>query len=196
MKTVGRHTVVALCMTLALCSCGGNARQGQEDGSDYYMVASSAEDSVSAATGVRCQQTIEANIDTTYQGKRYHSHVVRRADESLPQITDENGVRYHDNRITLRLTSGGNKVLERDFLKSSFAEYLDADFMEHAILEGLTFDKVVSGGLQYVASVGYPESDLYVPFSIVVSARGGVTIREADLLDSDDADSLNQDQQQ
>ena len=195
MKTVGRHTAVALCMALALCSCGGNARQGQEN-NDYYMVASSADDSVSAATGVRIQQTIEASIDTTYQGKQYHSYVMRRADESLPQATDENGVRYMDNRITLRITSGGSKVLERDFLKSSFAQYLDADFMEHATLEGLTFDKVVTGGLQYIASVGYPESDLYVPFSIVVSARGDVTIREADLLDSEDADSLNQDQQQ
>lgn len=195
MKTVGRHTAIALCTALALCSCGGNARQGQEN-NDYYMVASSADDSTSAATGVRIQQTIEASIDTTYQGKQYHSYVMRRADESLPQATDENGVRYMDNRITLRITSGGSKVLERDFLKSSFAQYLDADFMEHATLEGLTFDKVVTGGLQYIASVGYPESDLYVPFSIVVSARGDVTIREADLLDSEDADSLNQDQQQ
>lgn len=195
MKTVGRHTAAVLCMALALCSCGGNARQGQ-DGTDYYMVASSAEDSVSAVTGVRSLQTIEASIDTVYRGEPYHSYVVRRADESLPQVSDESGARYLDNRITLRLTSGSSKVLERDFLKSSFAQYLDSDFLEHALLEGLTFDKVVPDGLQYIASVGYPESDLYVPFSVVVSARGDVTIRKSDLLDSDDADSISQGQQQ
>ncbi len=195
MKTVGRHTAAVLCMALALCSCGGNARQGQDGGTDYYMVAS-AEDSVSAVTGVRSLQTIEASIDTVYRGKPYHSYVVRRADESLPQVSDESGARYLDNRITLRLTSGSSKVLERDFLKSSFAQYLDSDFLEHALLEGLTFDKVVPDGLQYIASVGYPESDLYVPFSVVVSARGDVTIRKSDLLDSDDADSISQGQQQ
>ena len=195
MKTVGRHTAAVLCMALALCSCGGNARQGQ-DGTDYYMVASSAEDSVSAVTGVRSLQTIEASIDTVYRGKPYHSYVVRRVDESLPQVSDESGARYLDNRITLRLTSGSSKVLERDFLKSSFAQYLDSDFLEHALLEGLTFDKVVPDGLQYIASIGYPESDLYVPFSVVVSARGDVTIRKSDLLDSDDADSISQGQQQ
>ncbi len=196
MKIAGRHPAVVLCVALALCSCGGKARQGQ-DGTDYYMVASSAEDSVSAVTGVRSLQTIEATVDTVYRGKQCHSYVVRRADESLPQVSsDESGARYLDNRITLRLTVGGSKVLERDFLKSSFAQYLDSDFLEHALLEGLTFDKVVPDGLRYVASVGYPESDLYVPFSVVVSTRGDVTISKSDLLDSDDADSISQGQQQ
>lgn len=194
MKTAGGHPLVMLCMALVLCSCGSNARQGQ--GTDYYMAVSSAEDSVSAVTGVRSLQTIEADVDTVYRGKPYHSYVVRRADESLPQVSDESGARYLDNRITLRLTCSGNKVLERDFLKSSFAQYLDSDFLEHALLEGLTFDKIVPDGLQYIASVGYPESDLYVPFSVVVSARGDVTIRKADLFDNDDADSISQGQPQ
>lgn len=171
--------ILTAAAALALSSCGGGNTAGQADG--YYMA--SREDSVSAQTGTRSLQTIEAQLDTAYAGRRFHSYVVRRADESLPTVTDDDGNRYLDNRITLRLTSGQEKVLERDFLKTDFAKYLDSTFLKNSILEGLTFDRIVAGGLQYAASVSYPESDLYVPFNVLVTPRGSVSISKADMLD-------------
>ena len=97
----------------------------------------------------------------TYKGKEYHSSVVRRPDESLPVVTNEEGDKFVDNRITLRLTCSGKQLIERSFTKESFASVVDARFMKYAILEGIVFNKTTPQGIVYAASVGYPESDLY-----------------------------------
>lgn len=41
-----------------------------------------------------------------------------------------------DNRITLRITCGGKRVVDKVFTKDNFASLVDAKFMKYSILEG------------------------------------------------------------
>ena len=67
--------------------------------------------------------------------------MVRRPDDSLPVVINEQGDKFVDNSITLRITSGGKSIVDKVFTKESFASLVDAKFMKHSILEGLVYDK-------------------------------------------------------
>ena len=53
------------------------------------------------------------------------------------------------------------------------------------ILEGIVYDKTTPEGIVYAASVCYPQTDLYVPLSITVTADGKMSIKKVDMLEDD-----------
>ena len=133
--------------------------------------------------GLQRMQVSEVKAKVTFRGKEYHSTVVRRPDESLPKVTNEQGEKFVDNRITLTLTCGGKTVLQRTFTKESFASLVDAKFMKYALLEGVVLDEPSQQGIVYAASVGYPQSDLYVPLRLTVTPDGKLTMSKDELMD-------------
>lgn len=118
------------------------------------------------------------------KGKKYAYDIVREANDSMPTVTDDAGERYADNYIRLRINQGDRQIFNRLFTKNSFKEYLEKDFSSKAILEGMAFDKAVDNGLRFSASVSYPNSDIFIPFSITVSPDGSCTIAKDEILDT------------
>jgi hypothetical protein len=168
-----------MCLSLlALASC--HKRPARKN-PDNYVVESIAKDEVS--NEIHQLQTISATSTADFKGRTYTMNVVRRADASLPIVTDVQGVKYYDNIITVRVSNGSREILNKEFTKHSFASYLEVDFLERSILEGLVFDKVTDDGLMFAASVSYPESDLYVPFHVIVLPNGALSIDKADMMD-------------
>ena len=135
-------------------------------------------------------QVSDVKTTFTYKGKEYRSSVVRQPDESLPVVTDEQGGKFIDNRITLRIMSGGKQVVDKVFTKESFASLVDARFMKYAILEGLVFDQTTPGGMIYAASVCYPQSDLYVPIRLTITADGNISMAKEELMEDYQPDSI------
>lgn len=170
------YIILALFL-LALASC--NTRTKKDP--DNYVVESIQEEVVSKE--IHQLQTIEASSEAEFKGRTYNMKVVRRADSTLPVVTDVQGLKYYDNTITLEVSTGGKLFANKIFNKNTFASYLEADFLKHSILEGLVFDKVTDDGLMFAASVSYPESDLYVPFHVLVLPNGNLSIDKADLMD-------------
>lgn len=112
--------------------------------------------------------------------------VERHADTSLPQAVDEQGNRYYDNRITVRvMRPDGTEFFSRTFSKADFAQYVDADDDNGALL-GIVFDRVDGASLRFAASVGSPDSmsDEYVPLVLTIGRGGGVAIAKDTQLDT------------
>ena len=130
-------------------------------------------------------QSSDAKDQISFRGKEYLSVVTRRPDETLPVVKHEEGGSYVDNRITLRLTCGAKQLVNKAFTKKDFSSLIEPAFMKHALLEGIVFDKTTPQGFVYAASVGYPDSDLYYPIRITISADGKITMAKADLLGDD-----------
>jgi len=164
-------------MAVTLSSC----HQRTQKDPDNYVVEAIKPDVIS--TEIHELQTIKATSQAEFKGKMYDMTVVRRADSTLPIVTDVQGLKYYDNTITLEVTTGGKIFADKIFNKNTFASYLEADFLKHSILEGLVFDKVTENGLMFAASVSYPESDLYVPFHITLLPNGSLSIDKADLME-------------
>ena len=85
----------------------------------------------------------------------------------------------------LHLTRGNETVLNKTFTKNDFSSVVDAKFLSKSILEGIEYDKTTPQGIVYAASVCYPQTDLYMPLSITITADGKMSIQKVDMLEED-----------
>lgn len=130
-------------------------------------------------------------------GTSYNVTVSRKADTAQPQVADANGNKYYDNTISVRITrKDGSEFYNRTFTKSTFAPYMDKDFLKTSVLYSIVPVEATSAGLVLAASVGSPNqmvSDEYVPFTLTVSRQGALTISKDQKLDSSNADDGSED---
>lgn len=170
--------LLLLPLVVAIVACGGKSGSSKKESTLATM------DSVDSH-GLQRMQTSKSEIDIQFKGKDYHSLVSRTPDESLPHVSNEMGDTYVDNKIVLRLTRGGATVVNKTFTKNDFSSVVDANFLSKSVLEGIVYDKTTSQGIVYAASVCYPQTDLYVPLSITITADGKMSIRKVDVLEED-----------
>lgn len=116
-----------------------------------------------------------------WQGKQYAVSISRRADTSLPMITDDTGSKYYDNKITVRVTRpDGTTFFDRTFGKADFSGVIGENYMKKSALLGIVVDHADGESLVLAASVGAPDvlSDDYVPLLITLSRMGNVSIEK------------------
>ena len=130
-------------------------------------------------------QEYKQTKDIEWLHKDYQVEVRRVADDSLKMVKDENGQKFVDNRITIRIMrSDGSVFFNQPFTKAAFEKFLDDDYRQTGILEGLVFDRVDGPQLVFAASVSHPQTDEYVPMVVTVSNFGTVGIKPDTELDT------------
>lgn len=175
MKNIVYFWICVLMCLLSACS----SRKKEENTSGVQVLMKDSVDE----NGLQRMQVSDSKTTFTYKGKEYQSSVLRRPDETLPVVTNEQGEKYVDNRITLRIISGGKTIVDKVFTKENFASLVDAGFLKRSILEGLVYDKTTPQGIVYAASISYPQTDLYIPLSLTVTADGTVSIAKNEMLE-------------
>lgn len=127
--------------------------------------------------------------DIDWNGSMVTSEIRRVADDSLRMVADETGQKHIDNRITLTVSRpDGSVFLKKTFTKATFDAYLDDDYRNTGILEGLVFDKVEGGRLRFAASVSHPQTDEYIPLVVDISRDGAMTMARDTQLDTNGSD--------
>ncbi|WP_289293783.1 MULTISPECIES: DUF4738 domain-containing protein [Bacteroides] len=159
-----------------LTACSGGSKKTDE-GSLILM-----QDSVDNR-GLQRMQVSKAEVDIKFKGKDYHSFISRTPDEDLPLVKNEMGNTFVDNKIQLRLTRGSEQVFNMTFTKKNFSSIVSDDFLSKSILEGMVYNKTTPQGIVYAASVCYPQTDLYVPISITITADGKMTMEKEESLE-------------
>lgn len=128
-------------------------------------------------------------------GAAYKITIKRAADKSLDVVTDEDGRRYYDNRISLLITrEDGSEFYSRTFTKEDFHSITPEKYHKEGVLLGFMFDKIDLNKLHFGASVGSPNplSDEYVPLEVVLDNLGGIKITESsDFVTGSDNDKIN-----
>lgn len=133
--------------------------------------------------------------DVQWLNKKYQVIVSRTADEGLPMVKDETGQEFVDNQISVRvIRSDGSVFFDKSFTKAAFNNYLNDDYSQTGILEGLVFDKVDGNQLVFAASVCHPQTDEYIPLILTVSNFGDVAIRPDTELDTSGNVSADEDE--
>lgn len=179
------YSLYLVCASVIFFTACSSQDKNKKDGTQVLM-----QDSTEIA-GPQRMQVSDVKTSFTYKGKEYQSSVVRRPDESLPIVKNEQGEKFVDNRITLRITCGGKQVVDKVFTKDNFASLVDAKFMKYSILEGLVYDKTTPQGIIYAASVCYPQSDLYVPIRLTITADGKISMAKEELMEDYQTDSID-----
>src|SRR5574344_409229 len=111
--------------------------------------------------------------------KTYKILVERKADTKLDIVTDENGTKFYDNEITVRiLRSDDTEFYSRKFTKDDFKDCVDKNFAKHSVLLGIVYYEIDGNNLRFAASFGAPDkmSDEYVPLSVRISNMGTTKI--------------------
>ena len=149
------------------------------------------------------EQTIEYQSyeqpDTTCSVQRmkdYHYHekiedgnvhfsydITRKADETLPTITSEDNMVFADNYIRLKISKGDTEILNKTFTKQTFKPFIDQDFYNKSILEGMAFHKIDGKNLRFVSSISYPETDMFILCAITIAPDGTYSITKEDNLE-------------
>ena len=117
---------ILVCASVIFFTACSSQDKNKKDGTQVLM-----QDSTEIA-GPQRMQVSDVKTSFTYKGKEYQSSVVRRPDESLPIVKNEQGEKFVDNRITLRITCGGKQVVDKVFTKDNFASLVDAKFMKYS----------------------------------------------------------------
>lgn len=139
-------------------------------------------------------QEYKKTTDVAWLGKNYQVEVHRVADDSLKMVKDENGQKFVDNRISVKvMRSDGSVFFSRSFTKAAFEPYLNNDYRQTGVLEGLVYDKVEGNNLFFAASVSHPQTDEYIPLVVSVSNFGEVGIRLDTDLDTNGGNEANTD---
>ena len=164
MKRIFFMASIAVCV---MVGCKSEPKDIQEEHKRIFQV-----ESVGDASGLQQMQVSKIKQDIVCKDKKYQLIVEREPNPALPHVKSEMGV-FLDNNISVR------KLFEKVFTKRDFANYLTEEYLASSVLEGLVFDDVKTGNkktITLVASVSYPMTDLYTPFTIVISDAGNMTI--------------------
>ena len=165
-------------LSMAAASCGDKPK------SDNIIVRKQSAAPRKHPTQEMSPYEQKRNIE--WLGATYKVCIERKADRSLPLTQDEQGNKYYDNRITVRILRGDGSVFyDRTFTKADFSAYVSSINSKGALL-GVVFDRADGETLRFAASVGSPDrmSDEYDPLVVGVSRTGGTTISKDQKLDT------------
>lgn len=166
---------VLTCVAVAAIVAGCTGKKKSED-----IIVATVE-SPKPQPPIRMQDYLQMK-DIVWLGKKYQVEIHRAPDDSLKMVKNEEGQKFVDNRISIRvIRSDGSVFFNRSFTKGFFDKCLNDDYRNTGILEGLVFDRVDANNLLFAASVSHPQTDEYIPMILTLSNFGDVDIR----LDSD-----------
>ncbi len=172
-----KHIILFTLCAMILCCWSCSSRQKNSEENNLLLMKENA-----VSDGIQRMQMSDARHTFIYGGKEYSSTVVRRPDDTLPVVVNEQGDRFADNSIWLKLEADGKMIVDKVFTKGFFSSWIDADFLVHAILEGMVYDKTTSAGIHYAASICYPQTDLYIPLLITITPGGVISVTRNELL--------------
>jgi hypothetical protein len=70
-------------------------------------------------------------------------------------------------------------MFSKVFTKHTFASHITPSYLPRSVLEGVVFDDVKTAEnneITLAASVSYPMTDMYIPFTIVISQEGRMSL--------------------
>ena len=115
--------------------------------------------------------------DSLMQGSRKVVYTIsREADDNLPIVEDEYGVKFKDNRYQLKVVKDGKALFGRSFTKADFKSHLSGEIEKYGIMDGMRFNYAQEGKLYFNACISLPESDMTCPFILTIGPDGSYTI--------------------
>lgn len=171
MKLANLLTATFLFIALAACS-GGNTTQQQDE-------ESSTTDSI-IPIGINSLYEYSDSGKHVAGGTTYKYKFQFKNDKTLPVVKNPLDYQFYDNKVTLRLTKGGQDILTRTFTKSDFKSLVPESFYETSALVGFCYNvdkERATDAVYFIATIGDPDSaaDSSYAIEIRVSSAGDIS---------------------
>lgn len=108
-------------------------------------------------------------------GHTYILSIHRKADETLPTVTDPLEQVFYDNCVEVNITRDGDAFFQKTFRKEAFSGFLSNADRESGILLGMAYDELSSsaGHLCLAAQIGQPGTGEGPAFTVDIPLNGG-----------------------
>ena len=129
------------------------------------------------------------------EGRHYYITIAGKADSTLSMVENEYGQKFIDNTICVNVTRSDSTVFfGHTFTKESFAEWLNKDYREKAILSNMSFFGVDGDLLTFIVSLNHPEAgeDESVDLMLQIDRHGNTSVKPFTYNDRDDLDVREQ----
>ena len=171
MKIAKLITAPILFVALAACSGGSTTQQEEE--------SSSTVDSI-IPTGINSLYEYSDSGKHVAGGTTYKYKFQFKNDKTLPVVKNPLDYQFYDNKVTLRLTKGGQDILTRTFTKSDFKSLVPESFYETSALIGFCYNvdkEHTTDAVYFIATIGDPDSaaDSSYAIEIRVSSAGDIS---------------------
>ena len=161
-------------------------------GGKAEIIAEAQKDKLLADGGKSENEAYLISYEITEKGESFDGTYVRI--KAIISKTEDYKLKddlYKDNTIRLTLRRNGSVYFDKTFTKATFAQSIDKDFYNNAILDGIRFLRVEPGqGLIFSFAVSYPDSDMSVPFLMTISDAGAFSFIKDENLDHEEGDSV------
>lgn len=127
----------SLFFVLSLTACGDARGDGSNNGQDSTQTSTSLE-------APYAEQEKADTFSARLAGKDFKILITRKADKSLPVVTDDMGKQYYDNRVDIIITRDGEDFFKNSYTKETFSEFLAKDESQGTVLLGMAFDQIKS----------------------------------------------------
>ena len=168
-----KYGISLLMMVLTLTGCGNEKSTAEKEQREILQMEDSEDNKDIQRMPVSAHQE-----NVKCGGVAYVLNIERKPDEKLPIIRSAVG-NFMDNRILLSIQKNGKEFLKKSFTRNDFTPHVEFKETNQFRLEGLVFDAInteENKELTFAANMTYPDSDLYIPFRIVVSQQGKCSI--------------------
>lgn len=114
-------------------------------------------------------------------GSTVYSATIERKADTATVVRDDEGQKYYDNKVTLRVDGPDGELFNKTFSKENFSSYINTDYIKpkRSVLIGIAFNGVEKGGNAiFVATVGSPDSqsDEFMSVRINIDKHGAMTM--------------------
>ena len=173
------YCVFVLCAGVSLLMSCGNKSNSQPEQQDTFLAFDE-----SINHGVIEMDKLHITDSVQMKNHTYIYDILRVPDSTLAKVKEqESQTMYSDNHVELKILKDGAAFFQKTFTKNTFGQYLDEGFKANGVLEGFVFDDVTDGGLRFATSVSYPQSDMYIPLTVIIAADGTMTVSRETVLE-------------
>lgn len=174
-KTIKKLSLVCIA-TLTVCSCS-EKKGGRQDiiTTDYEAPAIQAPISMP-------QHEVTSDVEWV-EGRSYSVIVSRTPADSTSKVANSIGQEFIDNKVEITVKrQDGSTFYNNVFRKSHFSSWLDQDYRDNALLEGINFVRIERDNLVFTATVNHPQAsdDEAIYLELDISRLGDLSIRVCD----------------
>lgn len=165
-----KYTLPFVALLLTTTACGDKKSEPTANPADTTAVMTNSNAPYADAS-------LQNEFTAKLGGKSYHITISRKADSTLPVVTDELGKQFYDNRVEVNITCDGTDFFHKSYTKEAFADFLSSAEKEGTVLLGMAFDSEKSDGhaIRLGAQIGQVGIEEGPAFSIEIPLNGGAS---------------------
>ncbi len=112
--------------------------------------------------------------------------------DTMPILTNPQGLEYHESRVNIEIKHEGNNVFSKTFYKSNFHDYVPSDFLKTSTVVGVNYNYMKRdtdrSAFYFIITVGDPDEtsdNMAYPLELKVATDGSYSIKKAENLETE-----------